>query len=365
MRQYKGVAVGFTTPVLGRLTTTPQVDDTNSTITLTGDDLFIGAAGNGLKQSASFKFNNLNEMPHEGDVVQLDPSGLCTVLIESASKNNIFLLTECCNSRCITCPQPPKQKDTHDHFGLALSLIDLLPQGIESITLTGGEPTLFWENLVPLIKNIRTKHPDLIVNLLTNGRVLKNYGKVALLAEAGGNKLHVAIPLFADYDDLHDEMTGVKGSFWETVEGLYNLERCNLRIELRFVITRLNFERLPAWAEHVYRFFPFVNHVALMGLEMMGWANENSHNIWAEPREYMTKLIEAARIFNRRGLLFSIYNYPLCILPETLRRFAYSSISEWKRKFFTICENCGQKDCCGGIFNSSASYLKDELKPIT
>jgi hypothetical protein len=49
----------------------------------------------------------------------------------------------------------------------------------------------------------------------------------------------------------------------------------------------------------------------------------------------------------------SIFNLPLCLLPENLRRFSRHSISDWKRLYPRACGGCSMKASCGGVFGTS------------
>lgn len=50
----------------------------------------------------------------------------------------------------------------------------------------------------------------------------------------------------------------------------------------------------------------------------------------------------------------SIYNLPLCLLEEPIRRFARDSISAWKKNYLEQCDQCTVKEKCGGVFDTSA-----------
>ena len=93
---------------------------------------------------------------------------------------------------------------------------------------------------------------------------------------AGGDnvivrKILLGVPLHADSAGDHDAITQVKGSFEETMLGLYNLGRYDIGIELRVVITKMNYLRLPKLPDFIYRNLPFVEFISLMGLEYTGY----------------------------------------------------------------------------------------------
>jgi len=50
--------------------------------------------------------------------------------------------------------------------------------------------------------------------------------------------------------------------------------------------------RLPEFARFLARNLLFVDHVAIMGLELMGFAKANLDAIWIDPVDYQTQLVD-------------------------------------------------------------------------
>ena len=72
--------------------------------------------------------------------------------------------------------------------------------------------------------------------------------------------------------ELEAFLKEVKGSFQQTIKGLYNLAQYKQKIEIRIVILKQNYRKLKDIAEYIYRNLPFVTHIALMGMEYHGRA---------------------------------------------------------------------------------------------
>ena len=117
------------------------------------------------------------------------------------------------------------------------------------------------------IRRIRTTLPDTEIHILTNGRAFADKQFTRRLGEIGPQKILLGIPLHSDNQIDHDLIAGAKGAFTETLWGLYNLARWSFDIELRVVLTKLNYQRLPKLAHFIYRNLPFVKYISLMGLE--------------------------------------------------------------------------------------------------
>lgn len=300
----------------------------------------------------SLKHEELDDL-NESDIVLLEPDGKVNVLWGIKSPHNAILATEECNCSCIMCPQPQK-KDPDDLLEFNLKLIHLIdPNETNEIAITGGEPTLLGKDLIKLISTCKKRLPKASLSLLTNGRRFCNLDFVKQLVGVGHPDLLICIPLYSDNDKEHDRIVGAKGSFYETLRGIKNFALFRQKIEIRNVIHALTYRRLPQFAEFIYHNFPFVMHIALMGMETTGLARKNLKTLWIDPVEYMPELKSAVRYLHRREMSPSIYNLQLCILPRELWGFSRRSISEWKNVFLQECQECELKSECCGFFGTS------------
>lgn len=145
--------------------------------------------------------------------------------------------------------------------------------------------------------------------------------------------------------------------------GLYNLDRYELDIELRIVINKINYKRLPKMASFIYRNLPFVKYISFMGMEYTGYAIKNRNLIWVDPVEYQNELEEAVIDLSTWGMNVSVFNLPHCLLQETLYQYARKSISDWKVTFFESCTECLLKSDCCGLFSTSQKQ-SERIVPI-
>ncbi len=289
----------------------------------------------------------------DGDIAKLDPDGRISLLWETSSRQNPIFLTDCCNSRCIMCPQKPEKNPRH-HDEEAKRMLELLQLSEPpAFGITGGEPTLVLDGLVDVLEVCSRRFPGASIQLLTNGRRLSDFNVATRVAESSPRGLLFCIPLFADNDVQHDAITGVKGSFCETIAGIHNLVRYRRPIEIRVVIVRQNAARLRELARFIFWNFPFAVHVAFMAMETSGVACANIDEVWIEPADYREELEKAVLSLHQRVMKVSIYNLPHCLLSERVRSFARDSISDWKKTFAPECGSCRKKDSCGGFFATS------------
>ncbi len=291
-----------------------------------------------------------------GDVVRLVPRvGEIAVLYRRSSLHNSMLLTENCNSNCLMCSQPPKVADDSYLTKVWLEAISLMSPETQELGITGGEPTLLGERLLEILQACREHLPSTSVHLLSNGRLFTYLSLAQKVAAVGSADLMIGIPLYSDLASRHDYIVQAAGAFDQTIRGIVNLKRCGVRVELRVVLHRETVDRLPQLARFVTRNLPFVDHIALMGLEMMGYTKANLDSLWIDPFDYQAKLRVAVDELRRARMNVSIYNHQLCVLASELWPFAKKSISDWKNEYVAACGSCGVREECGGFFSSSLS----------
>ena len=301
-----------------------------------------------------------------GDIIVVSADGCrLTTIWKSTATHNSLLLTERCDNYCLMCSQPPKTRDDTWLFDRAKRIVSLLPRSAHSLGLTGGEPTLHADALINLLEHCASTAPWVQLHLLSNGRRFADPGFTRRYANTGNADIMVGIPLYAPEPGLHDYIVQASGAFNETIHGILNLAALGQRTEIRIVIQRHTVPILHDLAVFITRNLPFIEQVALMGLEMTGLARPNATEVWIDPADYQPQLVQATRILDSAHITTKIYNHQLCVLDEQLWPFAVRSISDWKNDYLDLCHNCSVRDTCGGIFTTSGTRLSKHLHPIT
>jgi His-Xaa-Ser system radical SAM maturase HxsC len=301
----------------------------------------------------------------DGDVIQVSPNGFVRTLYRRNSTSNFLLATDQCNSFCLMCSQPPRQVNDFERISEHFRLIDLIDPATRELGITGGEPTLFKDDFLCLISYCKDRLPNTGLHVLTNGRLFYYREFACKLGEIEHPDIMLGIPLYSDVDSEHDYVVQARGAFEETVLGIHNLARYGVPVEIRVVIHNQTYRRLPMLAEFIARNFPFAAHVALMGLETFGFVHRNFDELWIDPHDYQTELVQATETLFLSGLNTSIYNHQLCVLDRQLWPFARKSISDWKNIYLDVCQRCDVRDKCGGLFQSAAKKHSDHIHPIT
>lgn len=314
--------------------------------------------GNVYEISADFDYLK------DGDIVWLDSaSEALQVLFRKGTLHNSILLTERCNHYCLMCSQPPRDIEDSYLLDRAFNLMELIPKDTVRLGFTGGEPTLYGDRLIELLRHTKVQLPKTAIDVLSNGRRFKDKVFTSKLAKIQHPQCTICIPVYSDDPVRHDYVVQARGAFDETIQGILNLKRFNQKVEIRIVLNKQTVERLVPTCEFIARNLLFVDHVALMGLEITGFTRPNLDIVWIDPYDYKDKLSEAVAILNDYGMNASVYNHQLCIVNEDVKRNYRHSISDWKNEYIAACEPCTRKAECGGFFSSSKMYRhSDHIK---
>jgi His-Xaa-Ser system radical SAM maturase HxsC len=297
-------------------------------------------------------------------VIVSDDGHRVMVAWKNAARHNSLLLTERCDNYCIMCSQPPKERDDSYLYGRAKRIISALPSDARSIGFTGGEPTIDGTAFLDLIQHCASQAPHLAVHVLSNGRKFADREFTRAYADIPSQDLMVGIPLYSGEPVLHDFVVQAPGAFNETVKGILNLAAHGARIEIRVVVQRHTVPALGEIATFIARNLPFVDQVAIMGLEMTGLAKANAAIVWADPSDYRSELRDAYECLDRAGIFTRIYNHQLCVIDKQLWPAAVQSISDWKNDYPSVCDPCTVRDRCAGVFTTSGARLSSHLQPI-
>lgn len=371
--RHKGIQKGLESPVVGIAsrnftnqtrdvifideTTQPLVTSDNPIVSVKDADLSNGNRG-------IFGVRTTNSIA-DGDIIGLYPNGHIMNLYREKANHNTLFVTERCNSNCIMCSQPPKDKDDIDQlFDINEALIPLIPKNAVELGITGGEPTLLGDKFYQLLKIISKELPSTEVHILTNGRNFAKQEFAERLSAIENPRIMLGIPLYSDFYQQHDYVVQASNAFHQTMLGFHNLAKYGIRLELRVVLHKHTYQRLPKLASYIYRNLPFLEHVTFMGMENTGLALQDFDNVWMEPSEYMTELSESVHFLSARKMNVSIYNTPLCLLPEDLWDFARKSISDWKNQYSQECTGCSKIEECAGFFTTSKHPHSLNIKPI-
>ena len=232
--------------------------------------------------------------------------------------------------------------------------------------LTGGEPTLN-PDFLKIVAYFRRRLPGAPLVLLSNGRHFADPAFSSAFSAAARPPFTLAVSLHGPTAGIHDAVTGVKGSFRETLAGLKNIFALPGApfVELRAILHRLNYRRLGATLGLIARTFRGrAYRVVVMHYEHEGRGALNRARL-------AVRLSETARRVNAcAGALASfpearLYHFPLCLLKPALRGLAMVSLPPEDRVYPPCCRACSARPECVGLMRPYARlYGPGELRPL-
>jgi MoaA/NifB/PqqE/SkfB family radical SAM enzyme len=243
----------------------------------------------------------------------------------------------------------------------------------EEINFTGGEPTIRGD-ILKLISYTKSKGIDRI-RVTTNGRMFSYPEFTEKMVESGltGAIFSVHCP----DAKLHDSLSGVKGSFEQTIKGLKNLHSHRKTIDINTVITSKTYKLLPKTMELVK---DYIRSVCLIFPTIDGHLKENKSLIprMKEVEKYIHKAVDVLKNAGKRGWTL---NYPVCFMKGYEE---FSSIMELKTKMYwphadtildekrkgdnillNACNNCRYRLVCVGVMKGYVEVVGDkEIKTV-
>lgn len=300
------------------------------------------------------------------DVAEYIPSEGLYKRFNSKSNDNVLILSEKCNSRCIMCPYSDNfranaKKVSPEHILEIINYISVYPS---HLTITGGEPTLIGDGIIEIMDCLKNKFPDTEYLFLTNGRIFSCNEYFEKFVKYIPGDICFAIPIYGGAPETHDSITRSSGSFTEAVKGMQNLMRAGIRVEIRIVVSKLNYNNLDNIARLIARYLSLAYVVNFVGLEMCGNAARNRSDVWIDYPAAFDSMRNAIDILCSEGINVGIYNFPLCSVDERYRPLCKRSISGYKIVYDKLCSECTLKLICGGLFRSTYILEHPEVKPI-
>lgn len=303
---------------------------------------------------------------HNYDVIEIELTGVVNTVFSWESSDNALVITSCCNSNCVICPSSENSRKCNSPTDIKrlLEIIEYIPGDANHLTITGGEPTLIGEELIQLLYKLKEKFTRTEFLLLTNGRSFSNKEYASALINSFPNNTTIAIPIYGYDEQTHDGITNAKGSFREAYLGIKRLLRAGQRVEIRVVVSKLNFNHIDKVSELICNNFKGIKCVNFIGLEMRGNAARNKDKVWIDYSQAFNAIEGPIRILVNSGIDVGIYNFPLCAVGRAYWWLCRRSISDYKVKYYEECDECSVKKICGGVFESTKTIVDIGVNPI-
>ena len=228
---------------------------------------------------------------------------------------DIFLfVTSRCNSKCPHCFYWQTDISNELSDDQILNIIDSLPAKINSVCLTGGEPTLR-TGIVSIIDHALRRASN--VTICTNGIRINRIQEIAAAFKNDLRRLHFQISIDGD-QATHDMIRG-KGTYKSTIESIRYLRQINSSVVAVMTISTLNNHKIETVFKDLNGLVSEIRINIIRSSANSVWnLPANKLNISHNPRDEQIALPLKTLKATRDQLLSITQKYPLWQLHNQL-----------------------------------------------
>ena len=183
----------------------------------------------------SMHFSDFSQ--HCNSINEFDFARIRIFLYKNGFLGSLFIVTTyCCNLKCIHCLDDKSSSKQIEFQDIKPIIDEAHKLGVFLVTLSGGECTLN-KDFIKICEYIREKR--MALQFFTNGQSLYDnkdlFNKVISLYP-----YQIALSLYSMKPEIHDKITGVKGSHHKTLSIIKKLKENNVNIRINCFLTKYN-----------------------------------------------------------------------------------------------------------------------------
>ncbi len=275
-----------------------------------------------------------------------------------------------CNQDCLFCSEHGKRIETGIEELRRIVTAFSREHGKGSISITGGEPTLDFDECLDVIK-LSSKLGFEEIELQTNAVLLDDAGMARSFKEAGLDRALVSLHSYRE--DVSNKLTSSR-DFRRTLRGIRNMLDCGIEVSISVVLNKLNLDHILLTVQRLKERFPRVNH---FHFGFPAFQGNVLHNMWLVPSfsEVEQELKRTFEFCDREGIEKTCCGLPLCILGShgsALQEQVFDFTTQEGGKYYSIdkakapqCAGCSLNERCPGVYPEYMSVFgKGELKPV-
>lgn len=277
----------------------------------------------------------------------------------------LLRLTMACNERCVFCNVPAEDYRplTPSRASLDAELDEFIASGEQTLTISGGEPTLLRERLLGATRKARAAGVP-YVEIQTNA-VLIDADYARELAEAGVTSAFVSF--LSHVPALHDELAGLSGAYADCLRGMDALLAEGIAVTLNPVTAYVTQGLVADYVSFVAQRLPGVRSISLSAVQPHGRAQDNAQLLpdYGVLREQVTLAQQRAQEHGIR-LLNPYCGLPLCVgWHDSAERSVEAVEAEQadeptpfgvdnhqNKRHGRPCRGCALRTRCGGAWNA-------------
>ena len=227
--------------------------------------------------------------------------------VRMMTRRTVLYPTMLCNLKCPFCYYRYLQKSTHRDFEDLKKIVDSWKNYyIDSVDITGGEPTIF-PKIVDLVKYIKERKYK--TTIITNATLP---GLIPKLAEAGLDEFLISIH---GYPELHETMVDAKT--WPRVKNfLKTSEDYDIPFRINCVVTKVNYKGLEKTAKFflnlntkIVNFIVFNPHPGTLWSDKINIPHQESYS------KMSTEIKKAIDILDK-DIWVNVRYIPICTMKD-------------------------------------------------
>ncbi|TSC94532.1 MAG: hypothetical protein Athens101410_766 [Parcubacteria group bacterium Athens1014_10] len=231
-------------------------------------------------------------------------------------------ITELCNNNCTYCYNHWRENTKKDFKSLTekdlLFIVNkLIDNKIFSVTLTGGEPLIFWEDLLSAISKLSLSGIQVSLN---SNLILLEKEKARSLRNSGLKSVLVSV--LSTSEKIHDKISNHQGSWQQTIKGIKVAVSEGIRVSANMVLLKQNFDCIYETA----KFLKSIG-VQLFSVTKASPAlnNRNFNDLRPTRSQVKESLNLLEKIKKELNLSVDILEcYPLCLIGDLHRFFHFA-----------------------------------------
>lgn len=271
-------------------------------------------------------------------------------------------ITDRCNQNCIFC-------SARNRPAIADEIIEAqLMKGAESISISGGEPTLS-PKLFKWLALARNKSSFL--ELQSNGLTF-SYMEIA--KKVSGYRIDLFnISFLSHISEINDTLSRTVDTLNARIQGIKNLLLLKQNVRLTIIINKFNYQTLNETVKFIHAVFPGISFIQFSFIKISGATIENPEVV-LEYHEIANLLNEALGYCIKNDIKAGVDHIPLCYLKDyQFLHVDIPKIALHKTEFLDEkinidgCGECVLNEFCAGPRRDYLDYYKNAeviVKPI-
>ena len=261
------------------------------------------------------------------------------------NRNVLELVTGyACNNNCVYCNVSLKRKLGNRYVSESKRILQEYRKERELLVITGGEPTLMFNDLLEIIKFARSPSINYESILLeTNARIFSQPVNVSRIREvsefrrtnvpSSASSMLFEVAICGASLRLHDSITRVPGSFKQTILGIRNLASVfgANSIFVKVVINALNYKDVINITSFIFKELGIPNIEFVFSFQAGQYAEKRTLADYRELKPFIKKLL-GLRLKDNQKLYLD--NIPLCLLENREEMLSSHYYSQGHGHFF-------------------------------